>query len=334
MSNDTGIAYVTCDPSRTKYNKVMGINNLLPGERPSNAGIWRVDYASVPASIEKFTVDVQQTNVMSDYHTLGINVDIHPETGEKTLVTVNVPLDGIPSVEFFTLDDNSVHLVHKRTVRDPKMYNPNSIHIIKDVRFRADDGTPSFFFSNDHYFHNRYLKMIENYFFYLSNVGFYNARTGRVEKGVNGLLFANGVTGTDNVLFIAETYRRSVKQYKMATTLDSQGMPHIHLDYVNEAKFNMAVDNLDYNAEKQLLVVAGHPKPLYFLQYIKKKNNDDMVKPPSQVDIWDVVSGETKTLMQDDGALFGTSTAGSLDLTNSKLVVSGLYEEGLLVCDL
>ncbi|KAI8369983.1 hypothetical protein BD560DRAFT_397287 [Blakeslea trispora] len=335
LSNDTGIAYAACDPIRAKRNRVMGVNHLAPGEPSVNSGLWRIDYASTPAIIDRFTIDVQQSKVMSDYHVLGVNLDIHPTTGEKTLVTVNRPHGDVsPSIEFFTVDDNSIHLVHKRTVAHPEIYNPNSIHIINDVRFRADDGTPSFFFSRDHYFNNVYLNKIENYLFFLSSVGFYNARTGQVEKGVNGLSFANGVAGTDDVLFIAETLKRSTKQYKIINTVDKEGLPHIHLDFVSEAKYNMAVDNLHYNVEKQLLVVAGHPQALQLVKYAGSENAQDAPKPPSQVDIWDVVSGETKTLMQDDGGLYGTSTTGALDLTNSKLVVSGLYEEGVLICDI
>ncbi|KAI8337359.1 hypothetical protein EDC96DRAFT_523586 [Choanephora cucurbitarum] len=335
LSNDTGIAYVACDPARAKRNVVMGFSKLLPGERDVSSGLWRIDYASTPAVIDKFTVDAQQSNFMSDYHTLGINLDIHPVTGEKTLVTVNRPhFSSSPSIEFFSVDDNSIHLVHKRTIRHPEIYNPNSIHIISDVRFRADDGTPSFFFSRDHYFNNVYLNKIENYFFFLSSVGFYNARTGQVEKGVHGLSFANGLAGTDDVLFIAETFKRSTKQYKIVTTVDEKGLPHVHLDFISEAKYNMAVDNLHYNVEKQLLVVAGHPKALQLVNYVGSDYTQETPKPPSQVDIWDVVSGETKTLMQDDGGLFATSTTGALDLTHSKLVVSGLYEEGVLICDI
>jgi sugar lactone lactonase YvrE len=176
--------------------------------------------------------------------------------------------------------------------------------------------------------------MLENYFFYLSNVGFYNARTGQVEKGVNGLLFANGLSGDDQLLFVSETNRRAVRQYQIITTTDKQGVPHIHLDHVAERKFDMAVDNVHYNQNKELVTVAGHPKALDFIKYIiSNDGKSELPKPPSQVDVWDIKSGETKTLIQDDGVLFGTSTTGALDLENSKLVVSGLYEEGLLVCD-
>lgn len=224
-------------------------------------------------------------------------------------------------------------MTHKRTIRDPKIYNPNSIHIINDVRLRADDGTPSFFFTNDHYFSSGILKKIENFFFYLSNVGFYNARTGKVEKGINGLLFANGITGTDDFLFVAEAYRGTIKKYDIQVRFVND-VPQVHLNYVKEAFFYMAVDNLRYVPEKDLVVVAGHPKGIDALLFMMKEDKVNAVKPPSQVDVWDVSSGETKTLLVDDGQLFSTSTSGIIDLVNSKLIVSSLFDEGLLICDL
>lgn len=262
-----------------------------------------------------------------------MTVDEHPLTGEKTLVSVNLPHYGDASIEFFTIDDEHVGLKHKRTIRHEKIYNPNSVHVIQDVRFRAEDGTPSFFFTNDHYFSSGLLKKLENYFFYLSNVGFYNARTGQVEKGINGMLFANGITGTDQVLFVAETNRRTIKKYNILTRFDSDNVPHITLNYVTEAIFDMAVDNLRYVKEKNLVTVAGHPKGIQIMQYMMAKDKTSVTKPPSQVDVWDVTTGKTKTLIKDNGELFTTSTTGAIDVTNSKLVVAALFDEGLLICN-
>lgn len=236
-------------------------------------------------------------------------------------------------IEFFEVDDKNVKLTHKRTLQHPKIYSPNSIHILNDVRFRAADGTPSFFFSNDHYFSSGILKKLENYFFYLSNVGFYNARTGQVEKGVNGLLFANGLSGTDEILFVSETQKRHIKKFDIQVTTDKQGLPHITLNHVADTQFDFATDNLRYIPEKELLVVAGHPKGLDFLKYVTARDKTGVQKPASQVDIWDLKTGETKTLMRDNGDFFTASSTGNIDIKNSKLIVSGLMEEGLLVCE-
>ncbi|CEP12516.1 hypothetical protein [Parasitella parasitica] len=332
LSNEPGIAYVSCDPVRIQYNDIMGINRLTPGEAVPPGSIWRVNYAETPASIEKFNMQIQ-SNISAKFHSLGVTLDIHPETKQKTFAAINKPHLEHPSVEFFDVDDDQLTLIHKHTVHHADIYSPNSIHVVQDPRFRSTDGIPSFFFSNDHYFVHPVLRKLETYLFHWGNVGFYNAVTGQVEKGVQGLYFANGVSGTDQDLFVAETNKRSVKQYKIVTSLDN-GIPHIHLNHVAEVKFNMAVDNLHYYADKELLVVAGHPKPLELIKYIASADPSLLVKPPSQVDAWDIKTGETKTMIQDTGSLFGTSSTGALDVKNSKLVVSGLYEQGLLVCDI
>lgn len=42
-----GVAYVSCDPERTEFNKVMG-TNLLPAEQHAKSGdFWRVSYNEV-----------------------------------------------------------------------------------------------------------------------------------------------------------------------------------------------------------------------------------------------------------------------------------------------
>ncbi|KAK4516838.1 Ubiquitin-conjugating enzyme E2 4 [Mucor velutinosus] len=333
LSNEPGVAYVSCDPVRIQYNDIMGIDKLTPGEAVPAGAIWKVNYAETPASIDRFNMQIQ-SNIWANFHPLGVALDVHPESNEKTLAAINKPHHGHPSVEFFRVDDDQITLIHKHTVQHPKIYSPNGIHVVQDVRLRSQDGIPSFFFSNDHYFVNPILRKVEDYFFHWSNVGFYNAVTGQVEKGVEGLYFANGVSGTDHALFISETNKRSVRQYRIVTTLSSNGIPHVQLDHVAEAKFNMAVDNLHYQAEKELLVVGGHPKPLELIKYIAAADPSSTTKPPSQVDVWDIKTGETKTLIQDTGSLFSTSSSGALDVVNSKLVVSGLYEHGLLVCDM
>ncbi|KAI9480409.1 MAG: hypothetical protein EXX96DRAFT_633849 [Benjaminiella poitrasii] len=332
LDNESGIAYVGCDPIRKKYNKVMDINYLEPDEPVPHGDIWKVNYAEeqTPARIEKLEMSNVSDTLLADFHPLGMALDIHPTTGEKTLFVVNRAHNTLPSIELFTLSSNA-QLIHKRSLRHPKIYSPNSLHLLNDVAFRSSlDGTPSFFFSNDHYFSSTnfltfVLKKIENYVLYFSNVALYDARTDRVQKAISGLLFANGLTGTDETLFVAETYKRIVRQY----TIVQSPTGDITLDYLTRVKFNMAVDNLHYS--QGTVVVAGHPKPLDFIRYIHRQHDQ---KPPSQVAVWDAMqSGKTRLVLQDDGLLFATSTSANFDLENSKLIVSGLNEDGLLVCD-
>lgn len=263
-----------------------------------------------------------------DFHPLGIRLDIHPHTGEKTLVVINIPINkNKPSVELFSMDENKLQLIHKKTIQHPLLYTPNSIHIIHDSQFRAEDGTPSFFFTNDHYFTNDLLKLIETLLVPWSNVGFYNARTDNVEKGVQGLWFANGLSGTDNTLLVTETYKRDIKQYDIIM-VDNK----IQLHFIKEIKFNMAVDNIVYYPDKHVAIVAGHPKPLNVARYAATK--DKSIEAGSQVDVWNLNTDETKTLLQDNGSFYRGSTAVSIDFNSTKMIVSSILDQGILVCNL
>lgn len=267
-----------------------------------------------------------------NFHPLGIRIDTHPETREKTVVVVNIPENNDPSVEVFNIDEENLKLVRKRSIKHPKIYTPNSLHVVSNVQFRAADGTPSFFFTNSHYFTNDILKAIETIFVSWSNIGFYNARLDSVENGVNGLRFANGLSGSEKNLLVAETYMRDIKLYEITTSVDSLNMPHIHLHFVKEAKFNMAVDNVVYYPDRHVAIVAGHPKPFNVGRYIATK--DTSIQAGTQVDVWNLNTDETKMLVQDDGSFYRGSTTGAIDFKNTKLIISSILDKGILVCDL
>ncbi|KAG1469701.1 hypothetical protein G6F56_003103 [Rhizopus delemar] len=325
LSDEPGIAYVNCNPS-SKYSNKASLTYLNPEGPVENGAIWQVDYSQQPAVLEKFDM-----GSLVDYHPLGINLDIHPVTGEKTILTVNLAHNNSPSIELFTVQDEQ--LVHKRTIRHPNIYNPNAVHPLRDEQFRADDGTPSFFFSNDHYFHIPVLKAIEPFLFPLSNVNFYNARTDQVQKVIDRLLFANGVSGSDDILFVSETGRSAIRQYKINKTTDKEGVPSVYLDYASEVKVGGAPDNLNYHPVEQILAIAIHPRPLDLFKRMLADPNDPP-NSPSKVVVWDIATDETKVILQDDGSLFSSSTGAAFDFDNSMFLVSGILEEGLLICDL
>lgn len=236
------------------------------------------------------------------------------------------------SIEVFHIIDNKLR--HVRTIQDPRIYTPNSIHALEDIQFRADDGTPSFFFTNDHYFRNDLLRAIETIFVPWSNIGFYNARLDSVENGVQGLWFANGLSGSDRALLVTETYKRDVKLYEIEMSVDAFNIPHAHLQFIKEAKFNMAVDNVVYYPEKNVAIVAGHPKPFNLVHAMVNANDNTTSQAGTQVDVWNLNTDETKTLTQDNGSFYGGSTTGSIDFNSRKLLVSSISEEGILVCDI
>ncbi|CEG74051.1 hypothetical protein RMATCC62417_09321 [Rhizopus microsporus] len=327
LSDEPGVIYASCDPVRSYYNSITGVNKLVPGQPVENGAIWKVDYNQQPADLKKLDMSPLQ-----DYHPLGISLYIDPVSGEKTLLTINLPHNEFPSVEIFTVQQDE--LVHKRTIRHPELYSPNSIHILQDDRFRSQDGTPSFFFSNDHYYSSPLLKQAETFLFPKTNVMFYNARTDQTQKVIDRLAFSNGVAGTDDVLFVSETSAGKVRQYKINRKTDEQGLPYVSLDFERETRVNGSPDNLHYYPEKEILAIATHPKPIEFFKMTAAPDINKAPKSPSEIDIWDISTGETRMILQDDGSLYGASSTGIIDIKHSKLIVSGVFEEGVLVCDL
>ncbi|KAG1241843.1 hypothetical protein G6F65_023324 [Rhizopus arrhizus] len=83
-----------------------------------------------------------------------------------------------------------------------------------------------------------------------------------------------------------------------------------------------------------MLIIALHPKPTEFYKRIAAVDPAMAPYASSGVEVWDVSTGETKLILQDDGSLFSSSSGAVFDTKNSKLIVSGIYDEGLLVCDL
>jgi hypothetical protein len=47
LSDEPGVIYASCDPVRSYYNNIMGVNKLVPGQTVENGAIWKVDYNQV-----------------------------------------------------------------------------------------------------------------------------------------------------------------------------------------------------------------------------------------------------------------------------------------------
>ncbi|CAO3638291.1 unnamed protein product [Cunninghamella echinulata] len=350
-----GIAYASCDPSREKINKVLDYNYYEPNEAIPPGNIWQIDYTTSPPKLTVLTKDLKLDN----FHPIGISAD--DEQG--VFLAINLPIEPgstVPTIEVFSIqnknnnnnnndNDNEPILIHKKTLQHEHIYNPNALHLVKDPQwYSADGSTPSFFFSNDHYYQHKVLKLVENTAILpISNVMFYDARHDQVVPVLQDLAFANGVSGNDSLLFVAETNKLRVKQYKLTLdplTTDPKEM--VQLQFIQKINVNMAVDNLDYVPSKNQLVIAGHPKGLDFINFAFAKDRSDpnLVRASSLVSLWDLSSSSSsstkenkpnlKTLFSDDGYYYAASSTGALDSHHQKLVISSLYDNGILVCDM
>lgn len=259
------------------------------------------------------------------FHPLGLAID---DSLGKLLV-INRVYDGPASIMVFHIDQQNQQLNYEKTIRHAQLYSPNSIHILKDPKYRNEDGTPSFFFTNDHYFVSADLKSLETLSLIpLSSVMFYDIRTDMAYPVARGLVFANGLTGNDSVLFVSESNRMAAHVYK----IHLPNAAPVRLEHTAKINVGMATDNLHYDASSDRLLIAGHPKPLQLLSYVRKKTVYQ-VKPPSRVVSWHTTSDIVETLFEDNGSTFSTSATAAVDPSAQKLLISGLYEKGMMLCN-
>ncbi|KAI9497917.1 hypothetical protein BDB00DRAFT_868044 [Zychaea mexicana] len=309
--HEAGIAYTACDPARDHKNMVMDVHRPVPHPEPGD--IWRVDY--VQGTATRFA-----TLGDDDFHPLGLAI-----VDASLMMVINLRHHAHAAIELFSLQDAK----HIRTLEHPQIYTPNSIHIL-DGRSAAD-GTPSFFFSNDHYFRTGIMKKIENYASLpLANIMFYDAPTHTVYPVAQGLSFANGLAGDHkSVLFAAETYRMTVKRFEIVvdeTQVRLQQTDHIKVP-------SMVVDNTHYDEKTGNVLVAGHPVGLDLLKFARNVDASKTKRPPSRVVAWHPHTKQVDDVFVDDGTLYPTSSTAFIDHDAQKLVISGLYARGILVCD-
>ncbi|ORY93265.1 hypothetical protein BCR43DRAFT_496609 [Syncephalastrum racemosum] len=329
---ERGVVYLTCDPSRDAVNLIMGVNFLPLEERShptrDHGAIWRVDYLN--GDIDEVPV-LKTEEFLADFHPLGIDQAVTVKDGkEKTsFLVINLPHHDAPAIEVFARTEKGLAL--ERTLRHPLIAHPNAVHFFDDPRFVGEDGLPSFFFTNDHYFSSGLLKTVENFALLpLTGVYFYDTRTDEVYPVARGLSFANGLAGTDSVLFVSETNRVRVNKYKITVNDDAT---IVSLERVDQLKVGMAADNLHYNSQTDDLIVTGHPKALSLLNFVKQANHTGLQRPPSRVVLWNSQKDVVKDIFVDDGSRYGTSSGAVYDADTHNLIVTGLYESGIMVCD-
>ena len=267
-----------------------------------------------------FTLDGDE-----DFHPLGL-VLVNP----TLLMVINLRHRNSTSIELFSLPDAK----HIRTLTHPQMYSPNSIHILKGRS--AADGTPSFFYTNDHYFLTGIKKQLENFLrLPLGSIMFYDALSHHAYPVARGLSFPNGLAGDHKqVLFAAESNKMAVHRYDIIAMPGDRNDDDIkvQLRYVDKVTMPMGVDNTHFDPQTGDVIVAGHPKIFDLLKYVHVQNKNGK-KPASRVMVWHTNTNQIEDLFVDDGTFYPTSSAAVIDNDTHKLIISGLYARGILVCD-
>ncbi|KAI5116958.1 hypothetical protein M0805_001362 [Coniferiporia weirii] len=342
----------SCDPNRKKWNTVMG-----PLLDPSTHGaLWLVEYSGASAAASEINFVGYPKG--KDFHPLG--VAIWPSKAGSTSNMFVVNHERLKTtIDQFLLDSaNPSSATYVRTIRSKYFVSPNALALISPT---------SFFVSNDHFltrrlpsFLGKALPLIETFLglplAFVSHVSIVNdAAPGAavIQHTIPkpGLSFPNGVALSPDGRTLAVASSSYTRVHFFARTPNADGTET--LAFVQSISVPFAPDNLHYD-DAGALLVAGHP---YFPELIAVAANKTDVTPPSWVvSLTPRAEGvaakaldedapysaarrvkapsgyDLTTVYQGDGSKFSGSTTGLRDVRTGTVLVTGLYEEGLLIC--
>ena len=164
------------------------------------------------------------------------------------------------SIELFELSKNE--LVHKRTLKDPSMIQPNDLVMLDENRF---------YFTNDHRYTEGIGKVMEEFLgLAVSNVIYYDGED--FKEAAKGIAYANGINFDKKrkLIYVSSPRDFSVKVYSK--------LEDGSLSFIEDIACGTGVDNIELD-ENSDLWVGCHPNLLKFNAY---RNNKE-VKAPSEV---------------------------------------------------
>ncbi|KAI0049737.1 hypothetical protein FA95DRAFT_1556417 [Auriscalpium vulgare] len=342
---------IACDPGRLAWNTVMG-----PLANPDPRGaLWLYDPSKRHSPPRQITFEGYPEG--HDFHPLGFDI-LPARAGQpSTLFTTN-HARAASTIEQFALSWDKPHVARwVRTLESPHIVSPNAIAAVSPT---------SFYVTQDHYFTRRIpgiagavLPLAESLLGlplgWVTHVRLLDDPASQkvlYTVAAAGVPFANGMAlsrGDGDVLAVAATSTDEVFFYKRDPRTDA-------LTFKERVELPFATDNVDFDYAGTL-VVAGHP---HFPSLADIANNVTGKRAPSWVmsltpitrgaaagrrrvfDAKAPVSASRKvaepagydlqTLYQSNGTAFSSSSTGMVDDKTGVLYVTGLYDEGMLVC--
>ncbi|KAL4759121.1 serum paraoxonase/arylesterase family protein [Aspergillus foveolatus] len=334
---EDAFAILSCDPGRDLWNTVMG--TFYPHrERIPNGKLWLYRYEmdlnlQSHQDEKKGEAKVLQPIVFTDtpddfsFHPLG--VEYHRDTA--TLFVCNHHIDG-SRVDVFVLDaEGKVPVArHVRSVIHPLLPGPNSIIALNGHEL---------YVTNDHYMLRKehpFLSLFETY------AGIPGGTVAYVKLGddnepvevrtVARGPFVNGVTLlNETTLAVAISAAAEVRLYRR--------LPDNGLEFLQAIKMPLLPDNLSTDKDGALLI-AGHPHPPSLEKAVRRRREcidaqglvpQDCWKStaPSWVARWTEAKGVENLYVTTSG--FGSSATAAKDAVRNVGIVTGLYENGILV---
>ncbi|KAF2132412.1 calcium-dependent phosphotriesterase [Dothidotthia symphoricarpi CBS 119687] len=325
---EDGIAFLSCDPGRDRWNTVMGTFAPEDRERRGTDGgdIWIYDYSrpDLPDSEALKRLSLSDYADPVDFHPLGIEFD----AATSTLYVINHSRYSGSVIEVFQVSVESAVAKHVQTFKHPLVNTPNSIHSLGDGKLLV---------TNDHYMRaavSPVLSKIETFSGISGgSVVYTDIHNPNDTRVVARVPFANGIAMFNSTtVAVASSSLPGIYFY----TID---LDH-RLALQRYVRTPVGVDNLSVDSDGKLLV-AGHPFAFSLMKVSKGRPNCVLdgneaekkaceCSAPSWAAEWSEKEG-LKELYKNSSEEFCSSSTVVRDVNRNVGIISGLYEKGVFV---
>lgn len=192
-------------------------------------------------------------------------------------------------------------LVHDKTLEHELIYSANDIVALSENEF---------YFTNDHYYLNKFGQLIENYLgLSKCETVYFDGKNYRVVE--NNLAYANGINYDEkrNLMFIASPRGFLINVYERTKNGD--------LKHIESIDCGTGVDNIEFD-EAGNVWVGCHPSLLAFESFNKGKS-DTSPSELIKIDYRGKGDYDIESVYVNDGSALGAST------------VAGVYKDLILV---
>ncbi|EJD06428.1 uncharacterized protein FOMMEDRAFT_102212 [Fomitiporia mediterranea MF3/22] len=345
----------SCDPNRKNWNTVMG---PLKDADPHGA-LFLVEFDEKKETVHELKFQDYPSD--HDFHPLGVQVWPSKSGSPSNMFVVNHGRHST-TIEQFVLDPKDIAIAqYVRTLSSPYFVSPNALALTSPT---------SFFVTNDHLMTRRLpsvlgeaLPLLETFLglplAFVSHVSIsgYGADGAPAIKHTIARLgtpFPNGVALSPDGKTLAVASSSYAWVYFFNRTQNADGSESLTQSARVPVPF--APDNIHYEDDGTLLV-AGHPffpaltaiaanktdaiAPSWIASLSPRRDGDSATRVsafdtnapyPASRRVSAAASHKIETIYQGDGTKFAGSTTGLRDSRTGILFVTGLYQEGLLVC--
>ncbi|KAL8388809.1 hypothetical protein RB595_008947 [Gaeumannomyces hyphopodioides] len=344
-------AILSCDRGRDGWNTVMGAfaknRDLVPN---GELFLYRYEETGEHDTLQKIRLaGYGGEGRDGDFHPLG--VEYHAPSNR--LFVANHHRYG-SRLEVFSLSLDAAQPVarHLRTIVHPLLNSPNSIALVSKNEL---------YVTNDHLFPvgaYPWLSLLETYLAPpLAYVTYLKLDDQALEKSsqadpvleahrVARLPFPNGVALLNSTtLAVAATSDLAVYLYEIGPQLEDSSSSPGSLRFLGKVPVPFFPDNISVD-KRGVLLIAGHPHPASLGKVKEARRvcmdaphgsgdveaagcSDRKIAAPSWVSEWTEEAGLRHLYVAHDG--FGSSSTAVRDVDKGLGIITGLYEEGVLV---